>query len=282
HRGRGGNLPLRRAARLRNHSVRTRRRPQVVRARRLRCVRPRRGGGTEGPGRVRRDGASRGRSHPRRSPGEARTAARRDDGVQPPAPRKGPHVSGDGRAADPRDHGTPSADPRAPPGETRRHGREARPRIWDSRAAGPSARQEGSDAAFEMIAHEFGEAKLVASVLLYTFGELRREGFDVDGIPVDHLRELFSLMKAGRFAKEATPELVREMARTRSRASEALAVLGVTRMSREDLESIVDEVLRASHDLISARGDAAEKALMGQVMERVRGRADGRLVSEVL
>ena len=142
--------------------------------------------------------------------------------------------------------------------------------------------QEGSDAAFEMIAHEFGEAKLVASVLLYTFGELRREGFDVDEIPLDHLRELFSLLKAGRFAKEATPELVREMARTRSRASEALAVLGVTRMSREDLESIVDEVLRASHDLISARGDAAEKALMGQVMERVRGRADGRLVSEVL
>src|SRR5206468_3913214 len=105
--------------------------------------------------------------------------------------------------------------------------------------------QEGSDAAFGMIAHEFGEAKLVASVLLYTFGELRREGFDVDGIPVDHLRELFSLMKAGRFAKEALPGLVREMARARSRASEAIAVLGVTQLSRQDLESIVDEVLRA-------------------------------------
>src|SRR5438552_294389 len=142
--------------------------------------------------------------------------------------------------------------------------------------------QEGSDAAFEVIAREFGEAKQVATVLLYTFGELRREGFDVDGIPVDHLRELFSLLKAGRFAKEATPEIVREMARTRSRASEATGTLGVTRMSRQDLESIVDEVLQASQDLISARGDAAEKALMGQVMERVRGRADGRLVSEVL
>ena len=142
--------------------------------------------------------------------------------------------------------------------------------------------QEGSDAAFEMIAHEFGEAKLVASVLLYTFGELRREGLDVDGIPVDHLRELFSLLKAGRFAKEALPELVREMARTRSRASEAIAVLGVTQLSRRDLESIVDEVLRASQDLIASRGDAAEKALMGQVMKRVRGRADGKLVSQVL
>src|SRR3989449_10826894 len=142
--------------------------------------------------------------------------------------------------------------------------------------------QEGSDAAFEMIAHEFGEAKLVASVLLYTFGELRREGLDVDEIPVDHLRELFSLLKAGRFAKEALPELVREMARTRSRASEAIAVLGVTQLSRRDLESIVDEVLRASQDLIASRGDAAEKALMGQVMKRVRGRADGKLVSQVL
>src|SRR5207247_6956842 len=142
--------------------------------------------------------------------------------------------------------------------------------------------QEGSDAAFEMIAHEFGEAKLVASVLLYTFGELRREGFDVDEIPLDHLRELFSLLKAGRFAKEATPELVREMARTRSRASEALAVLGVTRMSREDLESIVDEVLRASHDLLFDRGGAAETALRGRVRGRVGGRAGGRLVSEVV
>ena len=142
--------------------------------------------------------------------------------------------------------------------------------------------QEGSDAAFEMIAHEFGEAKLVASVLLYTFGELRREGFDVDGIPVDHLRELFSLMKAGRFAKEALPGLVREMARARSRASEAIAVLGVTQLSRQDLESIVDEVLRASQDLIASRGEAAEKALMGEVMKRVRGRADGKLVSQLL
>src|SRR6058998_1563083 len=113
--------------------------------------------------------------------------------------------------------------------------------------------QEGSHHAFETIAREFGEPTLVASVLLYSFGELRREGFDVDGIPVDHLRELFSLLKAGRFAKEAVPEIVREMARTRSRASEATGTLGVTRMSRQDLESIVDEALRVSEDLISSR-----------------------------
>src|SRR5947199_5879994 len=142
--------------------------------------------------------------------------------------------------------------------------------------------QEGSHHAFETIAREFGEPTLVASVLLYSFGELRREGLDVDGIPLDHLRELFSLLKAGRFAKEALPDLVREMAGSRTRASEALMTLGVKGLRRPDLHSTVDEVIRDPDDLISTRGDAAEKALMGRVMERVRGRADGKIVGDAV
>src|SRR5881396_1982319 len=142
--------------------------------------------------------------------------------------------------------------------------------------------QEGMDELFELIAREFGEPRLVATVLLYTFSELRRESLDVDGIPVDRLRELFSLLKAGRFAKEAVPEVLREMAGRGVRASEAIASLGVKGIARPELEAIVDAVLDESKDAIEARGEAAEKALMGKVMERVRGRADGKLVSEVL
>jgi glutamyl-tRNA(Gln) amidotransferase subunit E len=142
--------------------------------------------------------------------------------------------------------------------------------------------REGVDELFEMIAREFGESKLVATVLLYTLGELRRENLNVDGIPVDHLRELFSLLKAGRFAKEALPDILREMARRGVRAPEAIAALGVKGLTRQELETIVDALLMESADLIAARGEAAEKALMGRVMERVRGRADGKLVSEVL
>src|SRR5206468_3598122 len=98
----------------------------------------------------------------------------------------------------------------------------------------------------------------------------------------EHLRELFSLLKAGRFAKEALPDLLRAMARRGVRATEAIASLGVKGIARPELEAIVDAVLDESKDAIEARGEAAEKALMGKVMERVRGRADGKLVSEVL
>src|SRR5213594_237275 len=142
--------------------------------------------------------------------------------------------------------------------------------------------QEGSDEAFEMIAREFGEAKLVATVLLYTFPELRRESIDVDAIPVDHIREMFSLLKAGRFAKEAVPDILREMGRRKLRASEAIAALGVMGLGRKELERIVDEILVASDEMIQSRGAESEKALMGRDMERVRGRADGKVVSEVL
>src|SRR5438132_10511977 len=129
------------------------------------------------------------------------------------------------------------------------------------------------DELFELIAREFGEPRLVATVLLYTFSELRRESLDVDGIPVDRLRELFSLLKAGRFAKEAVPEVLREMAGRGVRASEALSSLGVKGMNREELETIVDAVLDESEDMIRSRGETAEAALLGRVMECGRGRS---------
>ncbi len=142
--------------------------------------------------------------------------------------------------------------------------------------------QEGWDDTFELIAKEFGEATLVATVLLYHYPELRREGLNVDAIPEDHLRELFSLMKAGQFAKEAIPDLLREMAKSGGRASEALKRTGVQGLSRSEVEKIVDEVLGASADLIRSRGASAEKGIMGRAMEKLRGRADGKVVSEVV
>ncbi len=142
--------------------------------------------------------------------------------------------------------------------------------------------QEGTDDAFELVAREFGEPKLVATVLLYTLPELRREGLDTEAVPEDNLRELFSLLKAGRFAKEAIPDLLREMARRGVRASEALGSLGIRELNVSDVERIVNEVLGESGDLVASRGLAAESGLMGRIMERVRGRADGKLVSQIL
>jgi glutamyl-tRNA(Gln) amidotransferase subunit E len=53
-------------------------------------------------------------------------------------------------------------------------------------------------------------------------------------------------------------------------------------MSEEELQRVVDEVLRANRALISQRGERALGAIMGEVMTRVRGRIDGATVSSVV
>lgn len=142
--------------------------------------------------------------------------------------------------------------------------------------------REAWDDLFEAIARESGEATLVASVLLYQFAEIRREGLPVDAIPEERVGELFALVKAGAFAKEAIPDVLREMARSGTRAGDAVRTLGLAGASREEAERIVDEVIASHRDLVASRGEGAIAPLMGLAMEKLRGRADGKLVNEVL
>jgi len=142
--------------------------------------------------------------------------------------------------------------------------------------------QEGIDGTFEAIAADFGDARLVASVLLYAFAEIRREGLPVDAIPEDRVRRMFQLVKAGAFAKEAIPDVLREMARTGRGPEEAAKSLGLAGASREEVARVVEEVVAANRDLMAERGGGALGPLMGKAMERLRGRADGKLVNEIL
>jgi len=50
----------------------------------------------------------------------------------------------------------------------------------------------------------------------------------------------------------------------------------------EDLDGIVDRIVRANALMILERGDAALSPLMGDVMREVRGQRDGREVADSL
>ncbi|MEB3851678.1 MAG: GatB/YqeY domain-containing protein, partial [Desulfurococcales archaeon] len=58
--------------------------------------------------------------------------------------------------------------------------------------------------------------------------------------------------------------------------------LGLTTVTREEAEAIVDEVVRQSIDLIRRRGERAHGPIMGRAMARLRGRIDGRIVAELV
>ncbi len=126
-------------------------------------------------------------------------------------------------------------------------------------------------------------AVTVAASLETTWRNLEREGVAVDDIPEDQIILIFDKLAENRFAKEAIPDLLTWLAKNPKAAVEdAVQNLGLGAISKEELKAIVDNIMKANSKMISERGERAMGPLMGMVMKEVRGRADGKLVNELL
>ena len=95
---------------------------------------------------------------------------------------------------------------------------------------------------------------------------------------------IFLALDSGRFAKEALPEIMRQyLTNPGISIEDAISRSGLSSISAEELEKIVTDTIAQNADLLKVKGPAgAERTLMGKVMQQVRGKADGKLVSETL
>ena len=95
--------------------------------------------------------------------------------------------------------------------------------------------------------------------------------------------EIFRLVGSGEAVKEAIPEIISWLSRHEGTSvKDAIKGLGLGMISRKELELTIENLLKEQRGLVEERGKGAFGALMGMVMERVRGRVEARLVSEVL
>lgn len=135
---------------------------------------------------------------------------------------------------------------------------------------------------FERLVEEYRvEPTLVASTLEETLVSLRREGVAVERIQEAALDEIFQFISKGKLAREAIPEILREVAKGAS-VREAVKELGLEMMTKAEVLKLVSGVVKSNLKLIEERGEAALKPLMGIAMAKARGRADGKLVHELL
>ncbi|MDD2778565.1 MAG: GatB/YqeY domain-containing protein [Methanocellales archaeon] len=124
---------------------------------------------------------------------------------------------------------------------------------------------------------------LVARTLTATLSELRREGIPVQHLTDDHFIGIFEMISANRMVKEGIPEVLRVLANKPSKtASVASSELDLEILDKEDIEKLIMQVIESKRDLIKERGIDAVQPLMGLIMERVRGKVDGKLVSKLL
>ncbi|MCI4460401.1 MAG: Glu-tRNA(Gln) amidotransferase subunit GatE [Acidilobus sp.] len=124
---------------------------------------------------------------------------------------------------------------------------------------------------------------LIASLIVVTMKGLKSKGVNVDSISEDRIEGLVRLLAEGRVAKEAAEAILAKMAEDpRLGPEEAAKALGLTRLSEEEVRRVIDEVVKENLELVRQKGEASFGPLMGRAMERLRGKADGKLVAELL
>jgi glutamyl-tRNA(Gln) amidotransferase subunit E len=142
--------------------------------------------------------------------------------------------------------------------------------------------RESYDETFEKIASEYPDLSSVAATMfLNVFSEMEHDGIDTTALTEEDLLHVFDLLAQNRFAKEALPKLLREMAVGTS-ADDAIKKLGLEAVDTDEARKIIERIVNERADFVKEKGMAAIGGLMGPVMGALRGKIDGKQANELL
>jgi len=138
---------------------------------------------------------------------------------------------------------------------------------------------------FEKLCEEFKSIKptLIATTLEGTLKEIRREGYEISNITESHLMETFKALSEGKMSKEAIIEVLKGFCEFPDKnIDEILEIKGLKSLSKEEVEEIIENIIKENIEVVKSKGMGAMGMLMGRCMAVLRGKADGRLVNTIL
>ena len=123
----------------------------------------------------------------------------------------------------------------------------------------------------------------VATLLTESLRSLAREQVRVENLTDSHLKEVFELVAAGKTAKESVLEILKWLSsHPDASAEDALGALKLRMLTSDELGGIIAKALESNRSLVDENGTKALGKMMNLVMGEVRGRADPKLVIELL
>jgi glutamyl-tRNA(Gln) amidotransferase subunit E len=136
----------------------------------------------------------------------------------------------------------------------------------------------------ERLIKQFPKQKnTIIRTFLNTFPELEKEGNDLGKITEELLADVFSALSKGKYAKEAIPAVLTYLAEhPNDTVKQAIEVCGLGVTDTTEIETIVRKIISERKTFVQQRGMDAVGPLMGVVMKELRGKADGKTISEVL
>ncbi len=124
---------------------------------------------------------------------------------------------------------------------------------------------------------------LVAVTLVNTLVSLHRDGVPVENLSESHLLSLFQGIETGVATAEAIPDILNYLAQhPEATLDSALSSLGLGVLDSDMIREIVHKIVEERKDYIHEQGPRAIGGIMGVAMSQLRGKADGKLVKDIV
>lgn len=141
-------------------------------------------------------------------------------------------------------------------------------------------------ALYEELVEKYGDkvpATIIANTIVSTLKALKGEGIPVENIEEHHIEDTIRVVAEGKASKEAIPEILAYLAKYPEKSAEqAVKELGIKVMSMNEVEKIIDEIVKEMKPLILQRKERAMGPVMGRVMAKLRGKVEGRVVAQIV
>jgi glutamyl-tRNA(Gln) amidotransferase subunit E len=138
---------------------------------------------------------------------------------------------------------------------------------------------------FEKLVTKFGQKvppTLIASTLENTLKYVKSQGGDINRVTDSVIEKILEEVYEGRISKDSIPSILLDYCSPGENRNLREIIVKYTQLSDDELLAIISAVVKESEQELRVKGEKAFGIVMGRVMDKVRGRAEGRRVAELI
>ncbi|QKQ99362.1 Glu-tRNA(Gln) amidotransferase subunit GatE [Metallosphaera tengchongensis] len=138
---------------------------------------------------------------------------------------------------------------------------------------------------FEHLYMKYGgrvSSMVIATLLENTLKYVKSQGGNLDKITDEVIETLIANVYDGKINKDSIPQILLEFSMPDAKETLSSIIAKYSKISDDELIKIIENIINENKEEIRAKGDKAFGYLMGKVMERVRGKAEGKRVAELI